>query len=65
VLALVRYAKLVCENANHGYLSEEERQATIEAVDLFEWIETDLEAAETHFEMLEAITQAKELFDNQ
>jgi hypothetical protein len=47
------------------YLSEDDRQANTEAVDIFKWIETDLKTAETPDEMLKPIALAKELVDSQ
>jgi hypothetical protein len=65
VLAAVRKGRSICENIDYDYLSEDDRQANTEAVDLFKWIEIDLETVETHDEMLKAIGLAKQLVDSQ
>jgi hypothetical protein len=65
VLAALRKGRSICENIDYDYLSEDDRQANTEAVDLFKWIETDLETVETHDEMLKAIALAKQLVDSQ
>ena len=65
VLAAVRKGRSICENIDSDYLSEDDRQANTEAVDLFKWIETDLETVETHDEMLKAVALAKQLVDSQ
>jgi len=65
ILATVRNGRSICENIDYAYLSEDDRQANTEAIDIFKWIETDLKTAETHDEMLKAITLAKQLVDSQ
>ena len=65
ILAAVRNGRSICESIDYDYLSEDDRQANTEAVDIFKWIETDLKAADTPDEMLEAIALAKELVDTQ
>ena len=65
VLAAVRKGRSICENIDSDYLSEDDRQANTEAVDIFKWIENDLKTAENHDEMLKAIALAKELVDSQ
>ena len=65
LLAAVRKGRSICENIDCDYLSEDDRQANIEAVDLFKWIANDLATAVTHDEMLKAIALAKQLVDSQ
>jgi hypothetical protein len=65
IFAAVRNGRSICENIDSAYLSEDDRQANTEAVDIFKWIETDLKTAETHDEMLKAIALAKQLIDSQ
>jgi hypothetical protein len=65
VLAAVRRGRSICENIDYYYLSEDDRQANTEAVDIFKWIETDLKTADTHDGMLKAIALAKQLVDSQ
>jgi hypothetical protein len=65
IFAAVRNGRSICENVDYAYLSEDDRQANTEAVDIFKWIETDLKTAETHDEMLKAIALAKQLVDSQ
>ena len=65
ILAAVRNGRSICENIDYDYLSEDNRQANTEAVDLFKWIENDLATADTHDEMLKAIALAKQLVDSQ
>ena len=65
VLAAVRNGRMICESIDYDHLSEDDRQANAEAVDIFKWIETDLKTAETPDEMLKAIALPKELVDSQ
>ena len=65
VLAAVRNGRMICESIDYDHLSEDDRQANAEAVDIFKWIENDLKTAEDHDEMLKAIALAKELVDSQ
>ena len=65
ILAAVHNGRSICESIDYDHLSEDDRQANAEAVDIFKWIETDLKTAETHDEMLKAITLAKGLVDSQ
>jgi hypothetical protein len=64
LLAVVRKGRSMCENVDYRYVSEDDRQANSEAVDLFELLEIDLETAETHDEMMNAVKQAKALVDS-
>jgi len=52
-------------NVQCEYLSEDDRQANVDAVDLFKLIENDLESAETHEEILAATKEAMELVNNE
>ena len=65
ILAAVRNGRSICESIDYAYLSEDDRQANTEAVEIFKWIETDLQTAATPDEMLKAITLAKELVNTQ
>jgi len=65
LLAAVRNGRMICESIDYDHLSEDDRQANAEAVDLFKWIETDLETVDTHGETLKAIALAKQLVDSQ
>jgi len=65
ILAAVHNGRSICEGIDYAYLSEDDRQANTEAVDIFKWIENDLKTAENHDEMLKAIALAKELVDSQ
>ena len=65
VLAAVRNGRMICESIDYDHLSEDDRQANAEAVDIFKWIANDLATADTHDEMLKAITLAKQLVDSQ
>ena len=65
ILAAVHNGRSICESIDYDHLSEDDRQANAEAVDIFKWIETDLKTAKTHDEMLKAITLAKQLVDSQ
>ena len=65
ILAVVRNGRMICEHVDYKYLSEDDRQANAEAVDLFKWIEIDLATADNHDEMLKAIALAKQLVDSQ
>ena len=64
MLAAVRKGRSTCKNVDYRYLSEGDRQANTEAVDLFELLEIDLENAETHDEMINAVKQAEALVDS-
>ena len=65
ILAAVRNGRSICESIDYAYLSEDDRQANTEAVEIFKWIANDLATADTHDEMLKAITLAKQLVDSQ
>lgn len=64
-LAAVRTGKMICEKVQSGNLSEDDRQANADAVDLFTLIEHDLESAQTHDEILSATKEAMGLINNQ
>jgi hypothetical protein len=64
-LAAVRTGKMICEKVQSGNLSEDDRQANADAVDLFTLIEHDLESAQTHDEILSATKEAMALVNNQ
>jgi hypothetical protein len=64
-LAAVRTGKMICEKVQSRYLSEDDRQANADAVDLFTLIENDLKSAQTQDEILTATKEAMDLFNNQ
>jgi hypothetical protein len=64
-LAAVRTGKMICENVESIHLSEDDRQANADAVDLFTLIEHDLRSAQTQDEILRAVKEAMKLLDNQ
>ena len=59
LLALAQKARMILENVDDRYLSENDRRDLAKIEDLFSWIESDLEAAETHDEMLKAVKEAQ------
>jgi hypothetical protein len=64
-LAAVRTGKMICEKVQNGSLSEDDRQAHADAVDLFKMIERDLTSAQTQDEILAATKETMELVNNQ
>jgi hypothetical protein len=63
-LAAVRTGKTICEKVQSGYLSEDDRQASNDAVNLFKLIEHDLESSQTHDEILSATKEVMDLVNN-
>ena len=64
ILAAARSGLKICMYVRDEELSEDDRQATYEAAQLFAAIELDLEHAETQDEVIFAAGQVLDLFNN-
>jgi hypothetical protein len=64
-LAAVRTGKMLCEQVQNGSLSEDDRQANADAIDLFKLIEHDLDSAQTRDEILSATKDTMALVNNE
>ena len=65
ILAAARSGLKICMYVRDEELSEDDRQATYEAAQLFAAIELDLEHAETQDEVISAAGQVLDLLNNE